>query len=224
MASVGLRRWKKIAAGLLAASCLPVAASVVAAPPVARAGSCPYAELIFARGRLEAPGAGQIGNALVSALRAKTGRNIGLYAVNYPANTEVDIGANDMSRHILGMIARCPSTRIVVGGYSLGAAVSDVVLAVPLPFVTFRNPLPASAAPNIAAVALFGNGFQWVGPITSFSPVYRDRTIELCHGDDPICNPTIPQNWRTRWPDHLAPAYIKAGMVNQAANFIAARI
>ncbi len=51
MASVGLRRWKKIAAGLLAASCLPVAASVVAAPPVARAGSCPYAELIFARGR-----------------------------------------------------------------------------------------------------------------------------------------------------------------------------
>lgn len=224
MASVGLRRWKKIAAGLLAASCLPVAASVVAVPPVARAGSCPYAELIFARGRLEAPGAGQIGNALAGALRAKTGRNIGLYAVNYPANTEVDLGANDMSAHVQYMMNNCPDTKLVLGGYSLGAAVTDVVLAMPLSFFTFRKPLPDGAADHIAAVALFGNGTQWVGPISTFSPVYRERTIELCHGDDPICNPTDPDNWEAYWPDHLAPAYIKAGMVNQAADFVAGKL
>lgn len=192
--------------------------------PAAGAAACPHTELVFARGRNEAPGAGQIGNTLHAQLQAKTGKDIRLYAVRYPANTEVDIGANDMSRHIMGLIADCPSTRIVVGGYSLGAAVSDVVLAVPIPFVTFRSPLPESAARHIAAVALFGNGFQWVGPITSFSPIYRDRTIELCHGDDPVCNPTDPRNWQARWPDHLAPAYIKAGLVNQAADFVAARL
>ena len=55
-----------------------------------------------------------------------------MYAVKYPADTEVDIGANDMSRHIQYMVNSCPNTRLVLGGYSLGAAVTDVVLAVPL--------------------------------------------------------------------------------------------
>ena len=129
-----------------------------------------------------------------------------------------------MSQHVQYMMNNCPDTQLVLGGYSLGAAVTDVVLAVPLAFFTFRRPLPDGAAKHISAVALFGNGIQWVGPITSFSPVYKDRTIELCHGDDPICNPTDPENWQDYWPDHLAPAYINAGMVNQAADFIAAKI
>ena len=50
-------------------------------------------------------------------------KNIDLYAVNYPADTQVDIGANDMSQRILYMINNCPNTRLVLGGYSLGAAV-----------------------------------------------------------------------------------------------------
>ena len=206
--------------GVVAA--LALSGTVAVAAPASAA--CPDAELIFARGRNEAPGAGQIGNALVNALRTKTGKNIALYGVNYPANTEVDLGANDMSRRVQSTIANCPDTRLVLGGYSLGAAVTDVVLALPLSLFTFRNPLPAGAEQHIAAVALFGNGMQWVGPITTFSPVYRDRTIELCHGDDPICNPTKPDNWESYWPDHLAPAYIKAGMVNQAADFIAGKL
>jgi len=209
-------------AGIVATSLLSPVASGPA--PTANAAECPYAEMVFARGRNEAPGAGQIGNALADAVRKKSGKNVGLYAVRYPANTEVDLGANDMSRHIQNTMANCPDTKIVVGGYSLGAAVSDIVLAVPLSVFTFRNPLPAVAQNHIAAVALFGNGIQWVGPIGTFSPVYRDRTIELCHGDDPICNPADPENWRAFWPDHLAPAYIKAGMVNQAADFVAGRL
>ncbi len=192
--------------------------------PSASAAECPYAELVFARGRLEPAGAGQIGTALANALRSKTGKDIRLYAVNYPADSEIDIGANDMSRRIQNTIATCPSTRLVLGGYSLGAAVTDVVLAVPVSVFTFKNPLPDSAQQHITAVALFGNGFQWVGPITAFNALYRDRTIELCHGDDPICNPTDPNNWESYWPDHLAAAYIKAGTVNQAADFVAGRL
>lgn len=200
------------------------AAGLVGVAPIASAQPCPEAELIFARGRVEAPGAGQIGNALVSALRNKTGKNIRLYAVNYPADTEIDQGANDMSGRIQYMAGSCPDTRLVVGGYSLGAAVTDVVLAVPISAFGFKRPLPPGVDRHIAAVALFGNGIAWVGPISNFNPIYAERTIELCHGDDPICNPTDPNNWQDYWPDHLAPAYIRGGMVNQAADFVAARL
>jgi len=186
--------------------------------------ACPDVEVVFARGRLESPGAGAIGNAFVSALRSKTSKYVSLYAVNYPADNEVDQGANDMSAHIQNTINGCPNTRIVPGGYSLGAAVTDVVLAVPFSAFGFKNPLPPGADEHIAAVALFGNGSQWVGPITNFSPVYNDRTIEQCHGADPICNPAGPETWEDNWPQHMASAYISSGMVNQAADFVAGRL
>ena len=192
--------------------------------PAAGAAACPDAELIFARGRMESPGAGQIGNALAQALRSKTGKNVALYAVKYPADTQIDIGANDMSARVQHMAATCPDTRLVLGGYSLGAAVTDVVLAVPFGVFGFKNPLPPGVDQKVAAVALFGNGIAWVGPISNFNPLYQERTIELCHGDDPICNPTDPENWQDYWADHLAPAYIGAGMVTQAADFVAPRI
>lgn len=220
------RRVSTLVSTVLVALAIPVAsaATVPALLPTATAAPCPDAELIFARGRMESAGAGPIGNSLVQALRSKSGKNVSLYAVKYPADTEIDIGANDMSARVQHMAATCPDTRLVLGGYSLGAAVTDVVLAVPFAAFGFKNPLPPGADQKIAAVALFGNGIAWVGPISNFSPIYQERTIELCHGDDPICNPTDPENWQDYWADHLAPAYIGAGMVNQAADFVAPRL
>lgn len=216
-----------MAAVVLAAPALPIVTS--AAPgvdvlAVASAAPCPEVEVVFARGRTEPAGVGTLGNAFVNALRSRVNKNIGVYAVRYPADTEVDIGANDMSGHVQYMIGNCPNTRLVLGGYSLGAAVTDVVLAVPFTAFGFKSPLPADADGHIAAVALFGNGAGWVGPITNFNPAYRDRTIELCHGADPICNPADPDTWKNNWPDHLAGAYIDGGMVNQAADFVAGRL
>lgn len=216
-----------MAAVALAAPALPVLTSAVPGVhvlPVAAAAPCPDVEVVFARGRTESPGVGTLGNAFVNALRSRVNKNIGVYAVRYPADTEVDVGANDMSGHLQYMIGNCPNTRLVLGGYSLGAAVTDVVLAVPFTAFGFKNPLPADADGHIAAVALFGNGAGWVGPITNFNPAYRDRTIELCHGADPICNPADPDTWKNNWPDHLAGAYIDGGMVNQAADFVAGRL
>ncbi len=112
----------------------------------------------------------------------------------------------------------------MLGGYSLGAAATDVVLAVPTQMWGFTNPLPPGADQHIAAVALFGNGTQWVGPITNFNPAYNDRTIDLCHGADPICNPADPHTWEANWPEHQASAYISSGMVNQAADFVAGKL
>jgi cutinase len=194
------------------------------AVPSASAAACPDIEVIFARGRTEPAGAGAIGNPFVSALRQKTKRDVSLYAVRYPADNQIDVGANDMSRRIQSTAASCPNTRIVLGGYSLGAAVTDVVLALPFQFFGFSQPLPPEMEQHIAAVALFGNGIQWAGPLGSFNPVYRDRTIEQCHGADPICNPADPDTWENNWPDHLAKAYLDAGMVNEAADFVAGRL
>ena len=220
-----VRRFTVLAvAALLALATVAIPTLTAPMLPVASAANCPDAELIFARGRMESPGAGQIGNALVASLRSKTGKNVALYAVKYPADTQIDIGANDMSARVQYMASSCPDTRLVLGGYSLGAAVTDVVLAVPFGFFGFKNPLPPGLDQKVAAVALFGNGIAWVGPISNFNPIYKERTIELCHGDDPICNPTDPENWQDYWADHLAPAYIKAGMVAQAADFVAPRI
>ncbi len=111
--------------------------------PTAGAAPCPEVEVVFARGRIEPPGTGRIGEAFVDAVRARTDKNVGFYAVNYPADTEIIQGANDMSRHIQYMAANCPATRLVLGGYSLGAAVTDVVVAVPSPIFGYNNPLAA---------------------------------------------------------------------------------
>jgi cutinase len=208
----------------LTAGALLVGPAVSAVGVPRASAACPAVEVIFARGRLEPVGAGQIGNAFVSALRSKSGKNINLYAVRYPADNQIDVGANDMSARVQSTMASCPDTRIVLGGYSLGAAVTDVALAVPFAFFGFDNPLPPDAEQHIAAVALFGNGSQWAGPIGAFNPVYRERTIEMCHGADPVCNPADPNTWEQNWSDHAAKAYIDAGMVNDAAAFAAGRL
>ena len=192
----------------------------------ASADPCPQVEVVFARGRIEPPGPGRVGEAFVDALRSKTPRTVGYYAVNYPADTEIVIGANDMSRHIQYMAANCPNTKLVLGGYSLGAAVTDVVLGVPAPAFGYDNPLPLGMNDHIAAVALFGNGTRKVlGPVSEISPLYGYKTIDLCTADDPICNNNLdPNTWIGDFPAHLQAAYIDSGRVDQAAAFVAARL
>lgn len=194
--------------------------------PTAVAAPCPDVEVVFARGRIEPPGTGRVGEAFIDALRARTAKTVGFYAVNYPADTEVTRGANDMSRHIQYMAAKCPDTRLVLGGYSLGAAVTDVVVAVPAPIFGFNRPLTLGMDDHIAAVALFGNGTRKVlGPVSELSPLYGDKTIDLCTSDDPVCNDNLdPETWEDNWPAHQYRAYIDSGLVDQAADFVAARL
>ena len=208
-----------VAAGLL---CGPAAVSAPTTLPVASA-ACPEAEVDFARGRQEPPGVGLIGQAFINSLRTKMSHmTIGSYGVNYPANTEVDVAANDMSAHAQSMAASCPNTKLVLGGYSLGAAATDVVVAVNRPGFGFTNPLPAAMDQHVAAVALFGNGTQRVlGPARNFSPAFAGKTIDLCAPNDPICTRSF-QN--LQWAAHLEPSYVDSGLVNQAADFVAGKL
>ncbi|MGP4057320.1 cutinase family protein [Mycobacterium sp. 4D054] len=160
--------------------------------PVAHAQGCPDIEVVFARGTDEPAGLGRVGAAFVDALRDRVGgRSVGAYAVNYPASFDflaAAAGANDASLHIQYMMANCPQTRLVLGGYSQGAAVVDVIAAVPIPAVGFTAPLPPNAPDFVAAIAVFGNPSAKVGlPITA-SPVWGSRSIDLCNVGDPVCS------------------------------------
>ena len=158
----------------------------------AGAAGCNNVEVVFARGTTEAPGIGRVGQAFVNALSNQIGnRSIGAYGVDYPATYDflaAAQGANDASARIQWLMANCPNTRIVLGGYSQGAAIVDVVSSVPFPAVGFDNPLPPNAVDHIAALAVFGNPTAKVGIPLTASPAYGGRAIDLCNDNDPVCS------------------------------------
>jgi len=185
--------------------------------PVANAVACNDIQVVFARGTDEAPGIGRVGQAFVDSLRGKIGnRSMGVYGVNYPASYDflaAADGANDASAFIQDVVNTCPDTRLVLGGYSQGAAIIDVITSVPFPAIGFNNPLPPNVPDHVAALAVFGNPTTRVGlPLTS-SPVYGGKAIDLCNAGDPICSSgnDVPAH-RSYGPD---------GTASQAAAFVA---
>ena len=207
----------------LRAAAVTVAAACALSPlstPTAAAVGCNAVEVVFARGTNEPPGIGRVGEAFVNDLRGLIGgRSVGVYAVNYPASYDfraVADGANDASAHLQWVANNCPNSRIVLGGYSQGAAIVDVLTAVPIPVVGFTNPLPPFAGDKNAALAVFGNPSARIGlPLTS-SPVFGTRAIDLCNPGDPICSPgdSVTAH-RSYGPD---------GTAYQAAVFVANRL
>ena len=204
----------RLTTALLAAS---AAALTPVNAPVAGAVACNDIEVVFARGTKEDPGIGRVGQAFVNDLRGMVGnRSLGVYAVNYPASYDflaAADGANDASAYIQNVVNTCPNTKLVLGGYSQGAAIIDVLAAVPFPVIGFTNPLPPDVANRIAALAVFGNPSNRIGiPLTS-SPVYGRKAIDLCNPGDPICSDgnDVPAH-RSYGPD---------GTAWQAAQFVA---
>ncbi|OBG31123.1 cutinase [Mycobacterium alsense] len=204
----------------LAVAFLAVAAYFVVPKlmPLASA-SCPDVEVVFARGTDEPPGVGRVGQAFVNSLRQHTRKSVGAYGVSYPASKDflaAADGANDASNHVQRMANNCPNSKVVLGGYSQGAAVIDIVTAAPLPGFGFRQPLPAKAADHVAAVALFGNPSARAGGLMSaLTPDFSGKTIDLCNAGDPICSNG------NKWSAHLG--YVP-GLTNQAAAFVAGRV
>lgn len=210
-------------AGLCAA--VATVLSVMSAP-VVYADGCNDIEVVFARGTNEPPGIGRVGDSFVGNLRERVGgRSIGVYAVNYPASYDflaAADGANDASAYIQNLVATCPASRIVLGGYSQGAAVVDMLLGIPplgdrVGDVGSAPPLPFSVADKIAAVAVFGNPAAKFGNPVSMAPApFAGKGIDLCADGDPICS-------RGRNP-FAHTSYEKTDMVGQAAGFVAARL
>jgi cutinase len=178
---------------------------------------CPDIEVVFARGTDDTPGLGRVGSAFVESLRGQVGgRSVGAYAVNYPASFDFLAaagGANDASAHIQYMVANCPNTRLVLGGYSQGAAVIDIIAAVPFPAAGFNNPLPPNVPEHVAAVAVLGNPSAKLGAPLTISPVWGPRAIDLCNAGDPVCSDG--RNFAAH------SNYVDSGLAGKAAGFAA---
>jgi cutinase len=220
MSFAALRPRAQRCASLAGAAFFVAAAMLFGAPLIPRAwASCPDVEVVFARGTDEPPGVGKVGGAFVSSLRQQTDRDVAAYGVNYPADDDflaATDGANDASAHIQRLADNCPDTKVVLGGYSQGAAVIDIVTAAPLPGLGFREPLPAEAADHVAAVALLGNPSGRAGGLlNALSPDFGGKIINLCNPGDPICSDG------NQWQAHLN--YVP-GLTNQAAHFVADRM
>lgn len=191
-----------------------------ASPGAAHAEPCPDVEVVFARGTNEPPGIGRVGEAFVSALAQRAGdRSVQPYAVDYPASynfLSAADGANDASARIQELAARCPDSELVLGGYSQGAAIIDVLALVPFAALGFTAPLPPQVADHVVALAVFGNPSAKFGrPLTS-SPVYGPKSIDLCNGGDPVCS---DGNNVAAHRD-----YTSTGLTSQAADFVAGLI
>ena len=197
--------------------------------PTASAAPCPDVEVVFARGTFAPQGLGGIGQEFVDAVRAKVGaKSVGVYAVVYPASTNfptaVD-GIRDAANHIEGMAATCPNTKMVLGGYSQGAAVVGFVTANAVPGgvdpADVPKPMPASVADHVAAVALLGTPdtkfMDMIGqPPVTVGPLYAGKTIQLCAPGDPICSDGDDGAAHT--------SYTRIGLTDEAAAFVASKV
>lgn len=194
---------------------------ITGATPVAAADDCPDAEVIFARGTDEPAGMGRVGDALVDSLRKQaSGLIIRSYAVDYKATItqrHSGEGAKDAIDHIKSTAAACPNTKIVLGGYSQGASVVNIVAG--FSGINWGSPLPPEYTKNIAAVATFGNQADRTdgAPPTQNSPL-SPKAIDLCNPADPICHAGAGNSWSGHTQGYV-PAY-----TDQAAAFIVSKL
>jgi cutinase len=211
------------AAAVLAAGVLLVAPSTVrSAVPSAGADNCPDIAVTFARGTDEPAGLGLVGGALVDSLRQNTGKNIDAYPVNYRATLlqlHGNDGAKDAIKHIKDVADKCPATPQVLGGYSQGASVVDIVTGTQIGGVGWGDSLPPQYAKNIVAVTTFGNpADRSGGTITAQSAMFGAKAVDYCNPEDPICHAGAGNQWSGHTEGYV-PVY-----TGQAASFVQTRL
>jgi cutinase len=227
-------------AHILGAAAVTTAGVLFGAPaPSASAEPCPDVEVVFARGTDEPPGVGGVGQAFVDSLRSQLGdKSVAVYPVNYPASSDfsdntafvgtVVDGIRDAGAHVQATAAKCPDTRVVLGGFSQGAVVAGFVTAaeVPagVPAAQVPAPLPPDVANHVAAVTLFGKpSGEFLGkygaPTITIGPSYAPKTLDLCAAGDTICD-GAPDGG----PTMAHALYGVNGMTNEAATFAASRV
>ena len=238
MLNMGLRQ----VARFLVAALITVGGLLTAPVSIASAQPCPDVEAVFARGTGEPPGVGGIGDRFVDTLRSAVGaKSLDVYPVSYEASSDfsdrvqfaqsVVDGIRDAGGHIQATAANCPKTRIVLGGYSQGAAVAGFVTSasvpagVPAEYVQFLpKPMPPEVANHVAAVTLFGKpSAAWLqnygAPAIVIGPLYAPKTLDLCAAGDTICD------GEAGGAPNLAHAeYPVNGMTTQAADFAASHL
>lgn len=207
---------------MVAAAVITLVAPLTSAPP-ALAAPCPDVQVVYARGTNTTPPVDFVGQAFVNTLSAQVApKSLAVYGVDYPANLDISAstaqGASATWVYVQNLVAACPSTRLVLSGYSQGANVMDALTADSGTAFTAETPMPAAVAGHVAAVVLFGNPSRKVGggPQPGRSTLYGSKTIDLCVPGDPICSTGIDLIAHGR--------YIESGTVGQGVQYAASRL
>jgi cutinase-like protein len=208
-----------------------LSASILSGSVVPSASAqCPDVQVVFARGTGEPPGVGSTGQAFVDSLRSRVGpRSFDVYPVNYPASdqwaTGLD-GIRDAGAHVVSMARDCPNTKMVLGGYSQGAAVMGFVTSAAVPNgidpATVPKPLDTGVANHVSSVVLFGTpntrAMDFLGqPPVAIGPLYQAKTLKVCAGDDPICSDGLDFAAHRSYADD-------GGIIDQGVAFAASRL
>ncbi|KAH7024934.1 cutinase [Microdochium trichocladiopsis] len=153
--------------------------------------ACPKASFIFARGTTESGNMGTLGPRVASALESHYGdRQVWIQGVGdpYTATTSTNllpdgastVAINEMVRLINLSVSKCPNTKVTVGGYSQGAALTAAAVA----------KLPSATQDKIVGAVLFGytKNQQNGGRIKNFP---TDKTAIYCAVGDLVCTGSL---------------------------------
>ncbi|CAA9966898.1 hypothetical protein CFE70_010331 [Pyrenophora teres f. teres 0-1] len=174
--------------------------------------ACRPITVIWARGTTQSGNVGEPnseGPVFFNAIAARVGgiSRLAIQGVTYPANVFGFLaggdaaGATTMFNLINQAISQCPSTKIVVTGYSQGAQLVH----------TATQRLSAAAAARVTAVVTFGDADR----DESFGSVAASKVLIICHEGDNICDNGIIITPQHRNYEIDAPT---------AAAFVAARV
>ncbi|KAF4636949.1 hypothetical protein G7Y89_g1125 [Cudoniella acicularis] len=169
---------------------------------------CDDVTVLFARGTFEPGNVGAlVGPEFFDALSSMLGssKSLGIQGVDYPASIE---GTNEgdvtegetMARNITSILSSCPSTQLVLSGYSQGAAlVHNAAVDV------------GSLMSSVAAVVTFGDPDSST-PVAGINP---SKVLIICHVGDVVCSgyPVIT-------PQHLTYAV----NADEAASFVISQL
>ncbi|OOF99354.1 carbohydrate esterase family 5 protein [Aspergillus carbonarius ITEM 5010] len=139
-------------------------------------GSCKKLTFIFARGTTEMGNMGSVvGPEVASQLASLTGNQVTVQGVNYPADWEGNMslgssGGPTMASYVKQALQQCPSTKVVLGGYSQGSMV-------------VHNAANSLSAGQLSGAVLFGDPLKMegVGKLSS------SKVKEFCASGDPVC-------------------------------------
>ncbi|KAJ0131838.1 Cutinase, partial [Colletotrichum tanaceti] len=172
---------------------------------------CRRVTLIWARGTTQSGNVGDAGSegpAFFNALASRVGAsNLAVQGVDYPASIFGFLAGGDaagsttMANLVARAVTQCPSTKIVLSGYSQGGQLVH----------NAASKLTAAQTNRISAVLIFGDPFdgQRVGTV----PPAKVKVI--CHDGDNICDGgiIITADHRNYEQDAAAAAAFVAGLV-----------
>ena len=186
-----------LAVVLAALSAAPAAASPHPAAPVAAATAgvapddCADVHVVVARGTGERPGLGVVGASFVRELATRSpGLSLSAHPVDYSADgslASARAGAEALRRLVGEVATACPGARVVVSGYSLGAAAVSIAAGVRAG-TTGVAPVTAQEADRVAAVVVFGNPLGALGQtVAGAVPELGPRSRDYCGTTDRVC-------------------------------------